>query len=90
MYKWPNRCSQLRYRASAIHTTGTLAPVQDYSVIGSVENGLGIRLVQNQTSLESNSFGIRQVLNQIRLRLRWVGTRIKETKLQCKMMMGQN
>jgi hypothetical protein len=32
MYKWPNRCSQLRYRASAIPTTGTLAPVQDYSV----------------------------------------------------------
>jgi hypothetical protein len=31
MYKWPNRCSQLRYRASAIPTTGTLAPVQDYS-----------------------------------------------------------
>jgi hypothetical protein len=32
MYKWPNRCSQLRYRASAIPSTGTLAPVQDYSV----------------------------------------------------------
>jgi hypothetical protein len=32
MYKWPNRCSQLRYRASAIRTTRTLAPVQDYSV----------------------------------------------------------
>jgi hypothetical protein len=32
MYKWPNRCSQLRYRASAIPTTGTLALVQDYSV----------------------------------------------------------
>ncbi len=31
MYKWPNRCSQLRYRASAIPTTGTLAPIQDYS-----------------------------------------------------------
>jgi hypothetical protein len=31
MYKWPNRCSQLRYRASGIPTTGTLAPVQDYS-----------------------------------------------------------
>jgi hypothetical protein len=31
MYKWPNRCSQLRYRASAIPTTGTLAPVQAYS-----------------------------------------------------------
>jgi hypothetical protein len=33
-HKWPNRCSQLRYRASAIPTTGTLAPVQDYSVGG--------------------------------------------------------
>ncbi len=31
--KWPNRCSQLRYRASAIPTTGTLAPVQDYSAM---------------------------------------------------------
>jgi hypothetical protein len=31
MYKWPNRCSQLRYRASAIPTTGTIGPVQDYS-----------------------------------------------------------
>ncbi len=27
-----NRCSQLRYRASAIPTTGTLVPVRDYSV----------------------------------------------------------
>jgi hypothetical protein len=33
MYKWPNRCSQLRYRASAIPTTGTLAPVRDSSAV---------------------------------------------------------
>jgi hypothetical protein len=32
MYKWPSSCSELRYRASAIPTTGTLAPVRDYSV----------------------------------------------------------
>jgi hypothetical protein len=42
MYKWPNRCSQLRYRAKAVPTAfalyliylspcGTLTPVQDYS-----------------------------------------------------------
>jgi hypothetical protein len=37
MYKWPNRCAQLRYRASAIPTTGTLAPVQDYSAFRGIE-----------------------------------------------------
>jgi hypothetical protein len=37
MYKWPNRCSQFRYRASAIPTTGTLAPVQDYSAVDSAK-----------------------------------------------------
>ncbi len=41
MYKWPNRCSQLRYRASAIPTTGTLAPVQDYSVGDTPDNKVG-------------------------------------------------
>jgi hypothetical protein len=31
-YKWPNRYSQLIYRASAIPTTGTLIPMRDFSV----------------------------------------------------------
>jgi hypothetical protein len=48
MYKWPNRCSQLRYRASAISTTGTLAPVQDYSAVDCCRGG---KLILNKKKL---------------------------------------
>ncbi len=58
-YKCPNRCSQLRYRASTIPTTGTLAPVRDYSVlVGRGRNKILAHTSENCGNEKSAEMGV--------------------------------